>query len=129
MPAPAAVVVIALDRWGRLLLAGRPPNGPWAPPRGTLAPGESPDEAALRVFEGATGVLIDGLRRDPAASGPARHVYYADPDLDLDGLNAPAGWRLRYIAPGSLEGEQVDAAAAELLDAFVHGSAYRTLFH
>ena len=116
------VTVLALDRWGSVLVGGE------GPPSAILREGESADAGALRVFEETTGELLEELHlfRD----GEANHyVYYCDPDLDLDDLDPPAGTSLRYVAPVEIEAVSLPNEARALLTRFVVSSAYRAMFH
>lgn len=120
--AGSRVTVLALDRRGRVLLA----NG--APPSTRTRAGESPDAAALRAFEEATGAVLDGLRlfRDGERG---HHVYYDDPDLAAEALSPPPGTVPRYLAPDGEETTALDAATRALLARFAASGAYRALFH
>lgn len=116
------VTVLALDRWGSVLV------GEAGPPSTLLREGESADAGALRVFEETTGALLEELHlyRDGEAS---HHVYYCDPDLDLDELDPPAGTSLRYVAPVEIDAVSLADEARALLTRFVVSSAYRAMFH
>ena len=116
------MTVLALDRWGSVLV------GDSGPPSAVLREGESADAGALRVFEQTTGALLEELHlfRDGEAS---HHVYYCDPDLVLEELEAPAGTVLRYVAPVEIDVVSLPDEARALLARFVVSSAYRALFH
>ncbi|MXY72066.1 MAG: hypothetical protein F4Y97_03380 [Dehalococcoidia bacterium] len=116
------VTVLALDRWGSVLVGGE------GPPSAILREGESADAGALRVFEETTGELLEELHlfRDGEAN---HHVYYCDPDLDLDDLDPPAGTSLRYVAPVEIDAIGLADEARTLLTRFVVSSAYRAMFH
>ncbi len=116
------VTVLALDRWGGVLVGGE------GPPSAILREGESADAGALRVFEETTGELLEELHlfRDGEAN---HHVYYCDPDLDLDDLDPPAGTSLRYVAPVDIDASGLPDEARTLLTRFVGSSAYRAMFH
>ncbi len=116
------VTVLALDRWGSVLV------GEAGPPSATLREGESADTAALRVFEETTGALLEELHlfRDGEAG---HHVYYCDPDLELEELDPPAGTSLRYVAPVEIDAVGLADEARALLTRFVVSSAYRAMFH
>ena len=120
------VTVLALDRWGSVLVVER--EGQGTPPSTRLRAGESADRGALRVFEEATGELLEELHlfRDGERS---HHIYYCDPDLEVEALEAPAGASLRYLAPGELEAAELSGEARALLTRFVASSAYRAMFH
>jgi 8-oxo-dGTP pyrophosphatase MutT (NUDIX family) len=126
--AGSRVAVIALDRWGRALLrAGSASPAPGIV-RGSTLPGEPPDAAALRAFEEATALLIDGLklwRAGRLPGGALEHVYFADPDIPLEDGGGP----LRYAAPGDLETLPLPEDERVLLRAFFASAAYRALFH
>ncbi len=125
-PGRARVTVLALDRWGSVLVVERWGGG--APPSTHLRAGESADAGALRVFEEMTGALLEELHlfRDGERS---HHVYYCDPDLDSGELEAPPGAALRYVAPAEIEGAELSGEARALLTRFVVSSAYRAMFH
>ncbi|MXY35342.1 MAG: hypothetical protein F4052_05495 [Dehalococcoidia bacterium] len=116
------VTVLALDRWGSVLVGGE------GPPSAILREGESADAGALRVFEETTGELLEELHlfRDGEAS---HHIYYCDPDLELEELDPPAGTSLRYVAPVEIEAAGLPDEARALLTRFVGSSAYRAMFH
>lgn len=144
-PYRAGVSVLALDRWGRVLLQLRdddlPPErfpGHWSMLGGLVQPGESPDAAALREFEEETGHLLDEIRvyrvfrRDPdvpTALVDLQHVYYVDADLEESRLSVNEGQAFRYFAPGELRGLRVPPHTLSILDAFFASPAYRALFH
>ena len=116
------VTVLALDRWGSVLV------GEAGPPSATLREGESVDAAALRVFEETTGALLEELHlfRD---GEPGHHIYYCDPDLVLEELDPPAGTSLRYVGPVEIDVAGLPDEARALLTRFVVSSAYRAMFH
>ena len=116
------VTVLALDRWGSVLV------GEAGPPSAILREGESADAGALRVFEETTGELLEELHlfRDGEAS---HHVYYCDPDLAIEELDPPEGTSLRYVAPVEIEAVSLPNEARALLTRFVVSSAYRAMFH
>ena len=116
------VTVLALDRWGSVLV------GEAGPPSAALQEGESADAGALRVFEETTGALLEELHlfRD---GEPGHHVYYCDPDLELDDLDSPPGTSLRYVAPVEIDVAGLPDEAQALLTRFVVSSAYRAMFH
>ncbi|MCY3602591.1 MAG: hypothetical protein OXH12_05865 [Chloroflexi bacterium] len=116
------VTVLALDRWGSVLV------GEAGPPSTLLREGESADAGALRVFEETTGELLEELHlfRDGEAS---HHFYYCDPDLAIEELDPPAGTSLRYVAPVEIEAAGLPDEARALLTRFVGSSAYQAMFH
>lgn len=125
-PGESQVTVLALDRWGSILVVER--AGESAPPATRLRAGESADAGALRVFEESTGALLEELHlfRD---GEPGHHVYYCDPDLELEALEAAAGASLRYLAPVEFEVAELSGEARALLTRFAESSAYRAMFH
>jgi 8-oxo-dGTP pyrophosphatase MutT (NUDIX family) len=144
-PDLVAVVVIALDRWGRILLQLRDADLPpehypdaWSLPGGLKKPAESPDAGALREFEEETGRLLEELRlyrvfrRDSDLAGTriaAHHVYYCDPDLDAELLDVNEGQALSYFAPGELPAIPMIPAIRSIIEQFVQSAHYRGLFH
>jgi 8-oxo-dGTP pyrophosphatase MutT (NUDIX family) len=142
--ATAAVSVIALDRWGRILLQLRdrdlPPHlhpGTWTLPGGALEEGESPDIAAVREFQEETGHFLERIslyrvfRREdiPGQTVEAQHVYFIDADLDIEMLECLEGLELRYFAPGELNGLDITPWTKPVLDTFPVSPAYKRLFH
>ena len=121
-PGGSRVTVLALDRWGSVLV------GAEGPPSTRLREGESPDAGALRAFEETTGALLEELHlfRD---GQPNHHVYYCDPDLEMTELDPPPGTSLRYVAPIEIDVAELPEEARALLTRFVVSSAYRAMFH
>ena len=121
-PGGSRVTVLALDRWGSVLV------GAEGPPSTRLREGESPDAGALRAFEETTGALLEELHlfRD---GQPNHHVYYCDPDLEMTELDPPPGTSLRYVAPVEIDVAELAEEARALLTRFVVSSAYRAMFH
>jgi 8-oxo-dGTP diphosphatase len=144
-PYKVGVAVIALDRWGRLLLQLRDADLPpercpdmWSLPGGLMQTGESPDACGLREFEEETGILLEDLklfhafRRDtdlPAALVDVQHVYYIDADLDEAEIDVREGQAFRYFAPDGLGGLAIPPHTRAILDRFLVSPAYRAMFH
>ncbi|MEO8541901.1 MAG: NUDIX hydrolase [bacterium] len=144
-PYKAGVGVIALDRWGRVLLqlrdADLPPDrypNTWSIPGGILEPDEAPDSGALREFEEETGVLLADLklfrlfRKDPdfpTANTDLYHVYYCDPDLDEAELEVNEGQAFQYWGPNELSALEMPFHARAILEEFFAGAHYKRLFH
>jgi 8-oxo-dGTP pyrophosphatase MutT (NUDIX family) len=144
-PNPVGVGMLALDRWGRVLLQLRDADLPperypdqWSIPGGILEPGEAPDAAAFREFEEETGVLLEDLklfrvyRRDPdmpTSIVDVFHVYYGDPDLDEAEIEVNEGQAFRYFGPRELDAIDVPEHARAVLTEFFESQHYRRLFH
>ena len=121
-PGGSRVTVLALNRWGSVLVGGG------GPPSTRLREGESPDAGALRTFEEATGALLEELHLFRHGQ-PNHHVYYCDPDLEMTELDPPPGTSLRYVAPVEIDVAELPEEARALLTRFVVSSAYRAMFH
>ncbi|WP_322796695.1 NUDIX hydrolase [Tepidiforma sp.] len=143
-PYRAGVGIIALDRWGRLLLqlrdADLPPErfpGCWSIPGGLIEPDEPPDAAAFREFEEETGALLEHLRlfrvyrraELPGSLTDVYHIYYDDPDLPEELLEVREGQAFRYWAPHELDRLPLAGPAARVLADFLASTLYRRLFH
>lgn len=144
-PHKAGAGVLAMDRWGRVLLQLRDADLPperfpdqWSIPGGIIDAGEAPDAAALREFEEETGVLLEELSLfrvyrkgvDLAESlTDVYHVYYGDPDLDEAEIEVNEGQAFRYFAPDELAGLNVAGPARLVLEEFIASAHYRRLFH
>jgi ADP-ribose pyrophosphatase YjhB (NUDIX family) len=133
----AAVCVIELDRWGRVLLGRDAGLTGWRLPVGPVHPGEAPDAAAFRLFEEETGVLLEELKLfrvyRPAeqivgATTATVHVYYFDADLD-ERVLAAEGREWDYVAPGGLGAALLVPPAGRILEEFFASTAYRAMFH
>ena len=137
-PHKAGAGVIALDRWGRVLLQHRFPDQ-WSIPGGIIDPGEAPDAAALREFEEETGVLLQELSLFrvynktadlPGSLTDVYHIYYADPDLDEADIQVNEGQAFRYFAKDEIAELAIPAPTRAVLEEFFASAAhYRRLFH
>ncbi|MBH76721.1 MAG: hypothetical protein CL897_00610 [Dehalococcoidia bacterium] len=116
------VTVLALDRWGSILVSKEGPPWTW------LQRDESPDTGALRIFEEATGTLLEELHLFHHGE-PSHHVYYCDPDLEVADLSPPPGMSLHYISPVEIDVATFPNEARSLLTKFVISTAYRAMFH
>ena len=138
------VAVLALDRWGRVLLQLRdddlPPArypGVWSLAGGYLQDGEAPDAAALREFEEETGHLLQELelfrvyRRGeiPGLLVDVQHVYYCDPDIPEELISVNEGQAFRYFGPAEIDGLKMPEHAGLILREFFASGAYKALFH
>jgi 8-oxo-dGTP diphosphatase len=137
--------VIALDRWGRVLLQLRDADLPperypdtWSLPGGLIEPPEAPDLAALREFEEETGVLLEEVRLFRAfrkavdlseALVDVQHVYFADPDLPEESIDVREGQAMRYFAHEQLADIPIPPHTRTILAAFFASPAYKRLFH
>ena len=144
-PYREGVSILALDRWGRVLLqlrdADLPPErfpSQWSTVGGLLDPGEPPDAAAFREFEEETGRLLEELklyrvyRRDPelpSALVDVQHVYYGDPDFELESLDVNEGQALHYFGPTDYERVQMPPHTRIILADFFTSPAYKAMFH
>ncbi len=144
-PYRAGAGVVALDRWGRVLLQLRDADLPperypdqWSLPGGLVHPGEAPDAAAFREFEEETGVVLEELqlyrvyRRDPdlpTSLTDVFHVYFGDPDIAEEAIDVREGQAMRYFAPDELAAIAIPAHARRVLADFFASPAYRALFH
>ena len=138
------VGVLALDRWGRVLLQLRDSDLPperfpdhWSIPGGYVGANEAPDAAALREFEEETGHLLESLQlfrvyREPDIAGlpvHIQHIYFDDPDIPEEHVDVREGQAFRYFPAGELQDLSVPAFARAILDEFFASPAYRALFH
>jgi len=136
------VLVIALDRWGRVLLvrdAGEGREGAvWRIPGGSALPLEPPDEAAVRCFDEVTGCFLERLQlfrvyrqaeREAAIGGMRLHVYFDDPDLDLEGLALERGKSAAYVEPTRPDGRKILEEHRAVIEQFGVSNSYRALFH
>lgn len=144
-PYREGVGILALDRWGRVLLQLRDSDLPperypssWSMPGGMLDPGEAPDAAAFREFEEETGHLLEELklyrvyRRAsdlPTALVDVQHVYYADPDLDVESLDVNEGQALHYFTADEVQRVQCPPHTRTILADFFSSPAYKAMFH
>ena len=78
VPAACAVVV---DNEGRLLLAKRTDNSLWTIPGGTMKPGETIAEAAVREVKEETGLDVEVLSLVGIYSDPNHVVEYSDGEV------------------------------------------------
>lgn len=144
-PFKVGVGVIALDRWGRILLQLRDADLPperypdqWSLPGGLLEPGEAPDAGALREFEEETGQLLETLQlyrvyrkavEIETSLTDVFHIYYADPDIPEDAIEVNEGQAFRYFSPAQLDGLAIPAHTSRILADFLESGAYKGLFH
>jgi len=144
-PRKDGVGILALDRWGRVLLQLRDADLPperypdqWSIPGGLLEPAEAPDAAAIREFEEETGVLLEDLkffrlfRKDtdfPTSITDSYHIYFTDPDLDESEIQVNEGQAFRHFAPGELAGLDMPVHARAVLEEFFSSAHHRRLFH
>ena len=137
--------ILALDRWGRVLLqlrdADLPPDrfpDQWSIPGGIIEAGEAPDAAAFREFEEETGILLEDLqlfrayRKEtdlPMSLTDTYHIYFADPDLDEAEIEVREGQAFKYFAQAELDAIEIPQAARIVLEEFFASNHYRRLFH
>ena len=78
VPAASAVVV---DREGRLLVAKRTDNTLWTIPGGTMKPGETIAETAVREVKEETGLDVEVVSLVGIYSNPNHVVEYSDGEV------------------------------------------------
>ncbi len=78
VPAASAVVT---DEDGRLLLAKRTDNDLWTIPGGTMKPGETITETAVREVKEETGVDVEVVSLVGIYSNPQHVVEYSDGEV------------------------------------------------
>lgn len=117
VPAASAVVT---DGDGRLLLAKRIDNDLWTIPGGTMEPGETIAETAVREVKEETGIDVEVVSLVGIYSNPQHVVEYSDGevrqqfsvcfscrriggDLATSGETSEVG----YFSPGEIEGMKV----------------------
>lgn len=76
-----AVMVIARDDQGRIVLQRTGPTAPWQVPGGRLEAGESVEQAASRIFAERTGIKIRVTYLRGIYSDPEERMV-RDPDTD-----------------------------------------------
>lgn len=144
-PFKVGVGVIALDRWGRILLQLRDADLPperypdqWSLPGGLLEPGEAPDAGALREFEEETGQLLENLKlyrvyrkavEIATSLTDIFHIYYDDPDIPEHEIEVNEGQAFRYFAPEELGQLAIPVHTRRILEDFLASGAYRGMFH
>ncbi len=144
-PFTQGAAVIALDRWGRVLMQRRDADLPperfpdqWSLPGGLVEPSESPDAAALREFEEETGHLLEELKlyrsyhrasELPGALVDLQHIYYGDPDIPEDAIVLGEGQAMRYVAKDELAALSLPPHTRTVLTDFFVSPAYKALFH
>jgi 8-oxo-dGTP pyrophosphatase MutT (NUDIX family) len=130
--------VIALDRWGRVLVAQVHEGADWSLPAGPVEAGESADAAALRTFEEEAGHLLEELRlfgifsNAPRSGDPPSgelHVYYCDPDLDAEMTGVVGGPSFRYLAKADMHTVALAPPTRKIVDQFFLSTHYRAMFH
>lgn len=77
---PAASAVVA-DEDGRLLLAKRTDNDLWTIPGGTMKPGETITETAVREVKEETGIDVEVVSLVGIYSNPQHVVEYSDGEI------------------------------------------------
>ena len=78
VPAASAVVT---DEYGHLLLAKRTDNNLWTIPGGTMKPGETITESALREVKEETGIDVEVVSLVGIYSNPKHVVEYSDGEV------------------------------------------------
>ena len=142
-PVSSGAAVMAIDRWGRLLLRrdrlghGHLSTEDFRLPMVTITAAESPDIAALRGFEAETSALLPTLRLFrtyrrssgfPNAPFETMHLYYHDADLDAAMLGLD-GNEYVYVDREGLAGAPLAPVTRRILGEFVESPAYKAMFH
>jgi 8-oxo-dGTP pyrophosphatase MutT (NUDIX family) len=140
--APAGAGIIAIDRWGRLLVrrdrigSDELAAEDFRLPLVSIGAAESPDSAALRGFEEETGALMPTLKLFrtyhraagfPNAPYETTHLYYHDADLEAETLGD--GLDFVYVDPQGLPGAPLGPVAKRVLEEFLESPAYKAMFH
>jgi 8-oxo-dGTP pyrophosphatase MutT (NUDIX family) len=131
----AGVGVIIVDWEGKILLEKRSDNGMWGLPGGSIEPGESVHQTALREVEEETGLKVRitgllGVYSEPRGrivtypdNGDVAHLV----DIALTGeivsgelTLSPESLDLQFFAPGRLPREIVPPTLRPLQD-FIQG--------
>jgi 8-oxo-dGTP diphosphatase len=143
-PYKEGVAVLALDRWGRVLLQLRDADLPperhpdvWSLPGGIIEPDEAPDAAGLREFEEETGHLLEDLklyrvfRRHDIETllVDVQHVYFGDPDIVEEAIDVREGQAFQYWGPAETLTLPMPPHARTILGWFFESPAYKALFH
>ena len=75
-----AVTIVCRDAQGRVLLARHHDYDQWAPPGGSIDPGETPADAAVREMWEETGLLVEPVRVQGIYGGPTYGATYPNGD-------------------------------------------------
>lgn len=75
-----AVTMVCRDEQGRVLLARHHDYDQWAPPGGSIDPGETPADAAVREMWEETGLLVEPVRVQAIYGGPTYCGTYPNGD-------------------------------------------------
>jgi 8-oxo-dGTP pyrophosphatase MutT (NUDIX family) len=86
--------VLVLDHERRLLLMRRTDNGFWGVPGGSMEPGESLEETAIRETKEETGLVVEQLDLFGVFSGPG--LYYKYPN-GAEVYNVTVVYRSRLV--------------------------------
>ncbi len=116
---PAASAAIT-DEEGRLLLARRTDSGFWTIPGGTMEPGETIAETAVREVKEETGIDVEVVSLVGIYSNPLHVVEYSDGEVRQqfsvcfacrriggDLATSDETSEVGYFSPGEFEGMEV----------------------
>jgi 8-oxo-dGTP pyrophosphatase MutT (NUDIX family) len=127
VPAASAVIV---DEYGRLLLAKRADNLLWTIPGGTMVPGETIAETAVREVKEETGLDVEVVSLVGIYSNPNHVVEYSDGEVRQQFSVCFACRRIRGEPATSDEMSEVAYfSPAELEDLAIHPSIRLRIQH
>lgn len=137
-----AVMVLLVDRQGRLLLQLRDEHAPvapnqWSLPGGSVESGETPEEGARRELLEETGLRVEGplalFRHDvrPSSFRPGHmtewHVYCAATAAREEDIVLGEGLAMRFIGPDATRALDLGASAAHFVPLFLDSPEYARL--
>ena len=76
-----SVMMILRDDKGKILLVKNADFDSWTPPGGSIEPGESPKDAAIREMREETGLLVEPIRIIGVYGGPQYRLVYPNGDI------------------------------------------------
>lgn len=138
----SVVLVLLVDRQGRILMQHRDEHAPvapnqWSAPGGHLEPDEEPEAGARRELLEETGLRVAGplalFRHElrPSSHQPGRttewHVYYAATTARDDDIVIGEGLAMRFIAPDAARALDLGTSAAYFIPLFLDSPEYARL--
>ena len=137
-----AVMVLLVDRQGRILLQLRDEHAPvapnrWSLPGGSVEAGETPEEGARRELLEESGLRIEGplalFRHEvrPSSFRPGHftewHVYCAATTARDNHIVLGEGLAMRFIAPDAARALDLGTSAAYFVPLFLDSPEYARL--